>query len=208
MDIVAHPDPAVLSDAERALFVTLGTERRRCEWWCGRVVARAALEELGARALSVVADDRGAPKIVGPSADSFFVSIAHGRRVAAAIAAASSAPYPFVGVDIVDPEDRPRLERLEGRVLTEDERLLAREDPDLRILAWAAREAVAKATSTGMFAFALKRIAVRNIDHATRVIDLGLPDVRGVFEPLDGGFIVLAGCSREVYERARREAFP
>jgi 4'-phosphopantetheinyl transferase EntD len=213
MAIGGEPDREGLEPPERTIFDTLKAEPRRREWWAGRMVAKAALAALGARPLAIAADPRGVPRLEGQGADRWFIAISHGRRLASAIAASAESPFPGVGVDIVDDEDRARIEKLEARVLTPHERALADVDRDARILAWGAREAIAKATATGMFAFALKGVSIQRIERAPLSvggfgrIEVALEGAEILFEPLaDGGILVAAGCTRTVGESARRTA--
>lgn len=190
-----------------------------------------ALSALGHAALSILADPRGAPRLEGASAAGVHIALAHGRRVAAAFASQTGARFVCVGVDVVDPEDAARIGRLEARVLTENERALAAGDPEIRLLAWGAREAVAKATSTGMFAFAMRAIAINRVDRAQKRIEVevtapaadpgGHPPaptdptraamteagVEVAYEPLGaGGVLVFAGCSLDFARGARASA--
>jgi phosphopantetheinyl transferase len=205
--IAGEPDPSLLTEDERAIFATLTAERRRSEWWSGRIAARAALEAIGGNGLSILADERGAPRLDGAGAERFHVSISHGRRIAAGAATREDARFPCIGVDVVDPEDAARIAKISRRFLSAHEWTLAGEDSGAAMLAWGAREAIAKATSTGMFAFALKNGAIRAIDRAARRVGVEVEGIEVVFEPLAGdGLIVLAGTTRSVAERIRAAA--
>lgn len=207
MTIASAPDPSLLTELEREIFAQHTTDRRRAEWWSGRMAARAALNMIGARDLSIVADDRGVPLLVGTNAATCFVSISHGRRIAAAAAAREEALYPCIGIDVVDPEDADRVSKIGPRFLSEHERALADQDPEAAMLAWGAREAIAKATSTGMFAFALKSGAIRAIDPKACRVEVELPGIEVVFERIAGdGLVVLAGTTRAIAERAQKQA--
>lgn len=205
--IEASPDPEQLTAKEREIYRQHTTDRRRSEWWSGRICARAALEQLGARELSVLAHARGLPKLDGEGAERFFISISHGRRVAAAAAAREDARYPCLGIDVVDPEDADRIAKISRRFLTAHELRLIEDDPQAAMLAWGAREAIAKATSTGMFAFALKSGAIRAIDRRRRRVEVELEGIEATFEPIPGdGLVVLAATTRAISEAAQRGA--
>lgn len=209
------PIPARLSDAElarltaeeRSFFATLTTDRRRSEWWAGRITAHAALAAIGAPPCSILADSRGVPRLLGERTAPFFISISHGRRIAAAAASHENAAFPCIGVDVVDPEDADRIDKIGPRFLTDAERAMIAEDPRAALLAWGTREAIAKATSTGMFAFALKKGAILSFDRAAQRVRPELPDIEVLFEAIDGDAIaVLAGTTRAVAAEARRAA--
>jgi 4'-phosphopantetheinyl transferase EntD len=134
------------------------------------------------------------------------VAISHGLRDAAAIAATIDGPWPHVGIDLLDPEDGPRLERLSTRVFSPEERALLGGEPLRRMLGWGAKEAVAKATSTGMFAFALDRVRVVAIDEAQGRARTNLDGVEILFEPHGDGLLVLAGVTGARRDAARAEA--
>lgn len=207
MSIEASPDPERLTAREREIYRQHTTDRRRSEWWSGRICARAALEQLGARDLSVLAHARGLPRLEGDGAERFFISISHGRRIAAAAAAREDARYPCLGIDVVDPEDADRIAKISRRFLTPRELELIEHDGEAAMLAWGAREAIAKATSTGMFAFALKSGAIRAIDRSARRIDVELEGIEAIFEPIPGdGLVVLAATTRAISETAQRGA--
>lgn len=205
--IPEHPAPARLAPEEQALFATLTAERRRAEWWSGRVCAQASLHALGFSGVAVLADPRGVPRLTGPGAEEAHVSISHGRRIAAAVATGPGARFPSTGVDVVDREDDERIRRIAYRVLTDREKELVEREPDAALLAWGTREAIAKATSTGMFMFALSGAPIEDIDRAAGRVETGLAGFEVHFEPLeDGGVLVLAGATEEATARARRQA--
>ncbi|MCK6547873.1 4'-phosphopantetheinyl transferase superfamily protein, partial [Myxococcota bacterium] len=131
----------------------------------------------------------------------------HGRRVAAAVASRRGARFPAVGVDVVDREDEPRIQKIASRVLTAHEKALIGVDPRVALHAWGTREAVAKATSTGMFMFALAGAPLVGIDAATGRITTDLDGVEVAYQDTpDGGVLVLAGASKEAIERAQAKA--
>lgn len=201
--LVGEPDPTQLTEAERSIFVALGPERRRLEWWAGRMAAQAALAACGAVGLSVLRSESGAPNLVGPGAERYSVAITHGRRQAAAIAVRKDAPYPFVGLDLVDPEDEARIQKISPRVFRESERALFAADPRGPRLGWAAKEAIAKATQTGMFVFALTRAWLVDLEP----LRANLEEVVLHGQALeDGSLLVVAGASAEAWAAARSVA--
>lgn len=207
LEIPASPDPTRLSDAERAVFDAHQRPERRAEWWAGRVACHAALEALGAGRLSVLPDPRGLPVLSGDGAEQLFVSITHGRRIAAAVASRRDARFPAVGVDVVDREDGDRIQKLSARVLTPHEKDLITGDARIALYAWGTREAVAKATSTGMFVYALAGAPLTSVDAARGRITTDLEGIEVAYQDTaDGGALVLAGASIEAIRRAQAKA--
>lgn len=213
------PDPSPLTPAERTLFESFHTDRRRSEWLAGRLAARSALRAVGGGACSILRGPEGGPRLEGPGHEGVEVAITHGEGQAAAIATRKDAPWPFVGIDWVDARDAARIRRIAGRVLSPAEKALA-EDRDLALqLAWGAREAVAKATRTGMFVYALAHVCLVAFDEQTGIAEvstLGPSEARGEdpagvrvrFRALEGGpLVVVAGVSSAARTEARRIAF-
>lgn len=201
--LLGEPDPAQLTELERPLFLGLGPPRRRLEWWAGRVAAHAALAQVGAPELSVLRREDGAPRLVGPGADDYAVAITHGRRHAAALAARRDAPFPFVGLDLVDAEDEPRIARLAPRVFRAEERALFADDPLGNRLGWGSKEAIAKATQTGMFVFALGRAQLVALSPLTSNLSGVVLDHQVL---PDGGLLVVAGATAPAKAEAQRLA--
>jgi 4'-phosphopantetheinyl transferase EntD len=198
---IGKADPSALTREERAIHDAISAPVRRAEWLAGRLCARGALRALGAGAASVLADERGAPMLKGIGADRVHLSITHGRRLAAAVASSLDGLWPRCGVDLVDEEDGRRLEKLEQRVFDAGEIALACGDPRRRMILWGAREAIAKATSTGMFAFGLHEIRVEAIEEGRAQTSWEGAEVR--FWPREGGILVVAAASEAAYQRAR-----
>lgn len=200
----SEPDPKLLTAAERTLFAQLEAPRRRREWFAGRVAARAALRAVGAGATSILRDARGAPILEGPHAAQATVAITHGHRCGAAIAINRSAPYPHVGIDWVDARDEARLKRLSARVLKTPEQDLVARDARTRLVCWGAREAAAKATRTGMFAFGLTKVWLIDIDPSLVSPVLNLPGTRVTirWQP-DGAALVLLGLDQSSFDAAQ-----
>lgn len=201
----AEPDPELLTAPERALFETFTGRKRRTEWFAGRLAARAALRCTGAGAVSILRADNGAPRLEGPHADQVELAITHGHGLAAAVATRKDAAFPHVGVDLVDASDQPRVEKIAYRVLKDHERDLCAEAPDLMRVCWGAREAVAKATRTGMFVYALTGVSVTGIEGERAEIDVPGVEVFFRFRD-DGGVLVLAGASAEAVAAAQAVA--
>lgn len=200
--------PETLHTLERPLFEAMeATEGRKREWFAGRCAARAASTALGFAEVATLRREDGAPRLEGPGADTLHVAITHGRRLAAAVATHATGRWPHVGIDVVDAEDLDRVLHVAKRVLTDDERARAASAPMHARLAWGAREAVAKATNTGMFVFALSGCWTVGVDEAERRVDVNLGGIQVVYEPLDdGGVLVLAGASKGAYEAAQAAA--
>ncbi|MEL6184295.1 MAG: 4'-phosphopantetheinyl transferase superfamily protein [Myxococcota bacterium] len=204
---IVDRSPDFLSRSERTLFDTLQAPKRRREWLAGRAAARSALRALGGGAASVLRTDEGAPRLEGPGAERLEVAITHGRNHAAAVAAPLTGPFPHLGIDWVDAEDRVRLLRIAKRVLSPQERAQSEADPVALQVAWGAREAVAKATRTGMFAFALHGVRVTALDAAGGTAELDLEGSLSRFwvRP-EGSVIVVAAVSGVTRARAQRLA--
>jgi 4'-phosphopantetheinyl transferase EntD len=190
-------DPTLLTPQERSLFEQLpGAGHRRREWAAGRLAGRAALRASGAGAASILRDDNGAPRLVGPHADEVHLAITHGKRLAAAIATRRDGPWPTVGIDLVDAEDQARIERIAERFLKPCEHGLIAAEARAAMIVWGAREAVAKATRTGMFLFALSAVWVESIETETGRISVNVPGMHLGYTALaDGGVLVFAGAS-------------
>ncbi|HJK99467.1 MAG TPA: 4'-phosphopantetheinyl transferase superfamily protein [Polyangiaceae bacterium LLY-WYZ-14_1] len=175
------PDPSDLLEPERTYGLTLRGERRRREWYAGRRAARAVLNALGGPEVTLLPDDEGAPVPAGPNAEGLEVSLTHGASWALCAGHRRPRGEPHLGIDLVDDADGRRAARVLGRHLTERERALLEADPDAAALLWGAREAVAKATRTGMFAFALLDVAVETLDRARSTLTVGYPGCDLVF---------------------------
>lgn len=132
------------------------------------------------------------------------VTLAHDRK--AAVAAGYSKAGPQIGIDLVDEDDAGRIHRIQDRVLSPAERVLASGEPRAFLLAWGTREAVAKATRTGMFAYALERVHVLHIDWAKKTLETNLPGVTVAFEAIQGSYVVIAAVESRTVEEARRIA--
>ncbi len=197
-------DTSALTAAEREVYDGLNNPGRRCEWWAGRMAARGALRSIGSGAASILRAPNGAPMLKGPHADRATVAITHGRRWAGAVAARRDGPTPHIGLDLVDAEDTPRVLRVAPRNFKAAEQTLMTTNPRVAPLAWAAREAAAKATRTGMFAYALSEIWVTAIDHPPGTLTLNEPGLAAAYAPSpDEGWLVFVRATDEVYQYAQ-----
>src|SRR5688572_30964233 len=201
--VIRHPDPIdreLLTEAERAIFESLTTDKRRREWFAGRIAAHRALASVGLRDASVLRDPEGRP-----IADGAYVAITHGESIAAAAASIEL----HVGIDVIDPEDQPRLERIAHRVLRGPEPELAIQHPQdgLRLI-WGTREAIAKATHTGMFAFALTKAHATAIDRSSRRISTNRPGIDVCWADLPSGEVLVVACATDAAVMSARAECP
>ncbi len=197
-----------LPAAERAYGSALPGLKRRREWFSGRVAAHAVLDRLGAGNAVLLPDADGAPTLTGPNTAGIDLSITHGSRLAVCVGRRMLADDASLGVDLVDDADAPRAVRVLDRHLTPLERRLIGRDASVAALLWGAREAMAKATRTGMFAYALLDVAVEHIDHRAGTLDVSVPGSRLWFSrEISGCTLVYAAVSpptrAEAQERAR-----
>lgn len=194
----------LLHPEEKAIWDALAAESRKREWWAGRIAARAALLAIGVENAALVRDERGRPRLVGAGTEDALVSVSHGRRWSAALAAKRTADVAGVGVDLVEPEDIVRLRKLASRFLGEGE-LDGVVDPELGLAAaWAAREAVAKATATGMWAFAMSRVHLDGFQSEGPHLEVDVPGARLAKLRLeDGTLLVGALADRALVDAAR-----
>ncbi|GAC1601465.1 MAG: hypothetical protein NVS3B20_22080 [Polyangiales bacterium] len=182
---------SLLSDAERAIYRTLSSSRRRAEFVAGRVAVRRALAEIiGERAVeqvSVLRETDGAPRLLGLTRP-IAISISHGLTRAVAIAAEGSAG---VGVDLCDRRDAPRIRRVAMRAFPrEAERVIALVTDDCARAAWALKEAIGKAMRIGLLYDAgFARIHLLSIDppHARVEGDPRLLTLAVRVHPVDEG---------------------
>ncbi|MBK8013524.1 MAG: 4'-phosphopantetheinyl transferase superfamily protein [Deltaproteobacteria bacterium] len=212
-------DPSSLLEAERRLFDELASPRRRREWCAGRLAAHDALVSAGAGPLAILRDHRGAPELAPPTsgdpeddaaarARQYRVAISHGRRLAGAVVGPAHHGCFHLGLDIIDPEDVDRLTRLEKRVFSPFEIALGKQRGPREVyrVAWGAREAIAKATRTGMFAFALTHIRLADLTETTAEVELqGGIRVSHMKTP-DDEVVVIAAVSEEAFAWANRTA--
>lgn len=200
-------DLSFLHEQEHQLFLTLKTPHRQREWLAGRKAARAALRAVGAGATSVIRNQEGAPKLVGPHAERVDVAITHGASHAAAIATQKLADWPYVGIDWVDERDTDRIRRLSRRVLTLNERILC-QDKDIPLrLAWGSKEVIAKATRTGMFMYALTHVQLESFDVSNGAATINIPGtlIRFMMAP-NRGLVVVGGVSNATRIQANQIA--
>lgn len=209
LDFEQVPGTDFLTPAERRLHDLLGTESRRLEWRAGRGAARSVTRALGAGACSVLRGPEGAPRLEGPGATDVEVAITHGHAHAAAVGATTRGPYPHLGIDWVDARDVARIRRIAHRVLKPDEAELCANRDDALKVAWGAREALTKATRTGMFAFGLSKIWLTAIDLPAGTASVNLDGAVVRFAPAaDGALVVFASITADARAQAQAEASP
>ena len=186
-----------LHPRERDLLARLEVDRRRLEWCAGRLCAARALAAVGGVGLCVLHDPRGAPTIEGRDAEHYSVAITHGRTTAAALAARLGKAELRVGLDLLDHEDRARLLKMKRRVFDTTERALIDRSDIAPLIIWGAKEALAKATRTGMWSFALSGVRVTAI--GPRLVQTNIEGATVFFEEQDrGGVLVCAGVEASV----------
>jgi 3-oxoacyl-(acyl-carrier-protein) synthase/phosphopantetheinyl transferase len=176
------PDPATrelimrryLSAGERAEYQRR-TPRAAGQWLLGRIAVKDAVRQWlwdgGAGPMfpieiTVSNDDSGRPQVSGPFDEPPQVSLAHTGSLAAALVDPPGSPT-GIGIDIERIDDRD--ERAIAAILTDAERHLLDElcpseqaKPSWVTRFWAAKEATAKATGTGLAGrphqFAIERV--------------------------------------------------
>lgn len=194
---------SLLHPEERLAFGALATDARRREWWGGRAAARGALAAIGAPEAWVLSDPRGVPELHGPGAERCLISISHGRRWSVAMVMPREARVGGIGVDAVEPEDLTRLRRLERRVFDEDERARFGADGLALGAAWAAKEALAKATATGMWAFAMRHVRLSRFEPETGDLAVDVPGAAlSMLRLEDETLLVFAAASPALVARA------
>jgi len=83
--------------------------------------------------------------------------------------------------------------------------VLAHPQDGLRLI-WGTREAIAKATHTGMFIFGLTKAHATGIDRGSRRISTNRPGIEVVWREMEGGeLLVIAGASDAAVAAARAE---
>lgn len=198
-----------LTPDERALSDEMSEAGRRAEWIAGRLAAHAALAAAGAPAgLSVLRTPSGVPRLDGPDASDHQCSISHNEPWAAAAAIGPGTPWAGCGIDLVAPGDHERLTRLSERILKPSERALAAQtDHPILALAWGLREAVAKATETGMFRFALAHVHIDDIDDQRQRIHATPGGVDAAYLRLsDDSLVILAAVTPACVAFAQKTA--
>jgi 4'-phosphopantetheinyl transferase EntD len=209
-------DWARLPPAEAAYGRGLKGDKRRREWFAGRSAARDVLRALGAPDAALLPDDEGAPVLhdVDPArVEGLEVSLSHGGRWALCAGHRRAKDGFHLGVDLVDDGDAPRAARVLDRHLSDGERALlaalSNDDDRARAAAlmWGAREAVAKATRTGMFAFALLDVHVTALDLAAGRVEVDYPGCAlGVRHLLPGTTLVWATVTADAAKAAQAAA--
>lgn len=204
------PTPAEwarLPPGEAEYGASLKGDKRRREWFAGRWAARAVLVALGAPTAELLPDEEGAPVLHGPGVDELELSLSHGGVWALCAGHRRSPETPHLGVDLVDDADAARAGRVLDRHLSAPERALLEGDPNRAGLLWGAREAVAKATRTGMFAFALLDVSVTALDEAAGELSVGYPGCWLRYDrPLPGTTLLQARVRPEAARAAQAAA--
>ena len=209
-------DWARLPPAEAAYGRGLKGDKRRREWFAGRSAARAVLRALGAPDAALLPDDEGAPVLHDPDparVEDLEVSLSHGGRWALCAGHRRAKDGFRLGVDLVDDADAVRAARVLDRHLADGERGLLAGLPDdgararAAALMWGAREAVAKATRTGMFAFALLDVHVTALDLDAGRLEVDYPGCAlGVRHLLPGTTLIWATVAAEAAKAAQTAA--
>ncbi len=153
------PADGILSERERAFYQTLRFPKRRTEWLGGRfALKQLAAEALGLtdlRQAEVLPHESGKPVLlVGGEPCNLAFSITHSRGFAAA---AVSATYEFLGIDLEKTEHR--IDAWANDFFHPSE-LAARDDAFLTGL-WTQKEALVKLLGTGL---SLSSYDVRCVD--------------------------------------------
>lgn len=206
----------LLRPAEAEYGRSLRGDKRRREWFAGRRAARAVLVALSAPDAALLPDDEGAPVLhdADPQRVAHLgVSLSHGGRWAVCAGRLRTPGTPHLGIDLVDDDDAPRAARVLERHLSPAERaLLDQADGDAdraraAALMWGAREAVAKATRTGMFAFALLDVHLTALDLAAGRLEVDYPGCHlGFARELSGATLIRAQVTPPAAQAARAAA--
>ncbi|MEM1022577.1 MAG: 4'-phosphopantetheinyl transferase superfamily protein [Myxococcota bacterium] len=195
--VAALPAEPFLFPEERPVFEALKAERRRREWYAGRRAARRALASFGYDG-PILPDAEGAPQVGAK----LGVSLSHGPRRAVALAWRGA---DRLGIDLVDGPEGPRVRRVMERWCKPQERALMTRGPDWAPgLLWGAREAVAKASRTGMFAYALGQVWVTELQEDGAELNLSGVELR--WTRRDGELWVAARMPTELAFELRAQA--
>lgn len=190
-----------LSPLEQALAAQIPPGRRRTEFVAGRWAAHHALAAWLHPVPPVGRSAEGAPRLVGDGPPT-RLSISHSRT--AAVAAAGPGPG-GLGIDLMDPADGARIPKVLGRFQSQAEARLLR-GPEGPFVAWGAREAVAKATETGMFRFAIFQVHVTDFDPSTGKVDVEPAGMQVRWMTVGGHHVVVADASPAAVQRAKEQA--
>ncbi len=189
-----------LHEAELEVLRRLQAERRRREWYAGRLAAKDAIARWG-RQGPILPDDEGAPWVQDDP--ELQVSLSHSPRRAVAVAWRD--PDRRTGIDLVHAPDGVRVRRVMTRWAKPEEQALLRDGPAWAPgLMWGVREAVAKASRTGMFAFALTEVWVTRL--AGDRVDSNWGEVEVRFAARAGELWVAVRMPAALARMARRRA--
>lgn len=203
MAFITNEQVNLLSEPETAVLQSFPAQSpRHSEYTLGRSAARLAHAylldaenmDLAAHAskYSILSNEHGAPVLVKNKNElqgtDFGFSISHGKSGALAMAWHKEKMAGAFGLDLLEGRDRARMEKLSARVLSDFEKEAHLKNPtqDIPRLAWGTREAVAKATQTGMFSFALSHVQINAIYPDEHRILCNLPETDIVYGVLPG----------------------
>lgn len=114
---------------------TVHNTKKRLEWFAGRAVVKAIMEQLGLPFKGIVKDEFGKPF---PKAYDYQLSLSHSYPYVAALVDRDIS----VGIDLEQPKDK--LLRVAPRVLHRDELADAGDDVIKHCIYWCAKEALIK----------------------------------------------------------------
>ena len=143
----------VLHPAELEKLAALKFDRRRLSFLLGRFAAKAALQCWAGQGepteWEIASGVFGQPLVRGPHAADLTISLAHAQELGAALVSERGHP---VGVDF-ETVAIERMEALRSQVVPEEVELVkvfVAEEIEHLTLLWTAKEALSKATGTGM----------------------------------------------------------
>ncbi|MGF1509902.1 MAG: hypothetical protein ACFB9M_10420 [Myxococcota bacterium] len=197
----------ILGPLENGKLQSLGSDIRRNDWRAGRMAARRALRTLAGtqiqdlNSISILADAEGAPQVWfgdGTRAP-YGVSLTHGGGEAYALAWRESDWT--AGIDWVSLSDRGRTRSVMSRWARPEEAEWLRWEHGPCLL-WGVREALSKATRTGMFVFGLSRVHVHGVER-DRVLT-NWPEAEIRWREVPGtGILVVARVPPSIRNEAR-----
>ncbi len=129
----------LLTDSERRVAGGFASEKRRTEFFAGRVAARLALTELhGSESVTILNNDAGVPVV---SNEKLAVSISHSEDIAVALAFESDFSF-GIDIQIIRAKSVKALKRLVTEKFVPDDAMHL-------TVAWAIKEALSKCLKTG-----------------------------------------------------------
>lgn len=128
-----------LTDTERRVAEDFASEKRKIEFFAGRVAAKLALAELQCdKAVTILDNDAGAPVV---SDEKLAVSISHSEDIAVALAFESDFSF-GIDIQIIRTKSIRALKRLVTEKFVPD-------DASHLTVAWTMKEALSKCLKTG-----------------------------------------------------------